>query len=151
MRQPPASLALLTSVAWIGHALVTTLAPVYYAPQSVIDYAAVVAYTTGLVLLAACVWTLRTAAGRWRWTFASAAAVGLFAAGVVNLLEDGFGLPLGWLYVASASIGIVALVALLIALLRERSWGPAILVAATLGGCSWSVPGSAAPSSPSLG
>jgi hypothetical protein len=134
MREPPAWLALLTSVAWIGHALVTTMAPVYYAPQSVLDYAAVVAYTTGLVLLAACVWTLRTAASRWIWTFAGAAAVGLFAAGVVNLFEDGFGLPLGWLYVASVLFGVVALVALLIALLRERSWGIAILIAATLGG-----------------
>ena len=118
----------------MAHALVTTTGPVYYSPASVVDYAAVVLYTTGLVLLATCVWTLRAGSGRITSSAASAAAAGLVTAGVANLLEDGLGLPLGWLYVAAVLTATVALIALCAALARERSLRPGILIAVTIGG-----------------
>ncbi len=158
MRETPLPLALLTGAAWIAQALVGLTAPAYYSPETTLDYAAVVAYTLGLVLLGACVRTMRARAGRMSSAAASAAAAGLFTAGVANLLEDGFGMPVGWLYIAAVLTAILALIALCAALVRERSWRPAMLTAATLGGLflvstwlggpilaiSWAIAGAAA-------
>lgn len=134
MRALPLPLALLTGAAWLGHALVTTTGPTYYAPVNSLDYAAVILYTSGLVLLAASLWTVRAGAGRMSAAAASTAAGALFTAGVANLFEDGFGLPLGWLYVAAVLVAIVALLALCVSLVRAGSHLKAILVAVTIVG-----------------
>lgn len=134
MREPSALFAMINGVTWGAHGLIATTGPAYYAPRSGLDYAAVLTYTAGLVLLATCVWWLKVGAGRWVRASAAAAAVGLFTAGVANLFEDGLGLPLGWLYVAAVLVGTVALLAFGVGLLRARIWRRGGLVMATLAG-----------------
>jgi hypothetical protein len=85
--------------------------PIYWSPTLPSDYASVVSFSAALVMLAACLWELRLYPTRAVTIGGAAASLGLFTAGVANLLEDGFGLrALGIVYVTAILVGTLALI-----------------------------------------
>ena len=95
--------------------------PTYWSPTSMLDYAAVALYSGGLITLALCIWRLRVLRTPAVSLGGAAAAFGLGAAGIVNLIEDGLGLKaLGVVYVAAILIGTLALIPLGLGLARSK-------------------------------
>jgi hypothetical protein len=66
--------------------------PTYWSPSSAVDYASVAFFSAALIAFALCVWDLRVLPTRAVTIGGAATALGLFTAGVANLLEDWFGL-----------------------------------------------------------
>ena len=124
-------LAILCGLLWAVLAWIGTMEPVYYSPVSVVDYASVASFSAGLITLAACVWDLRLSS-RAVAVGGAAAAVGLFIAGVANLIEDGFGVgAFGIAYVGGILVGTLALIptGVGLALVKGTRWialGPLI-------------------------
>jgi hypothetical protein len=105
--------------------------PVYWSPSSAIDYASVASFSAALIVLAACLWELRVVPAFAVTIGGSAAALGLFAAGAANLLEDAFGLEaFGVAYVGGVLIGTFALIPMGVGLARGN--GPRWIALAPL-------------------
>ena len=95
--------------------------PDYFSPVLAVDYAAVASFSAALIVLAACVWDLRVVPTRAVAVGGAAAALGLFIAGVANILEDGFGASaLGVAYVTGVLVGTLSLIPMGVGLARGR-------------------------------
>lgn len=124
----------LCGVAWAARAAIAIADPVYYAPSTALDYAAVMAGSAALALLAAGVWGIGVAGSRAVSWSRALAAIGLLTAAVANLAEDGLGLPVGAVYVAAVLVGTLSLLAFGIALVRSRASWRGTLVLLSLAG-----------------
>jgi hypothetical protein len=114
-------LAIVCGVLWAVSGWITTMDPSYWSPSATIDYAAVASFTAALIALAACTWDLRAIRSRLVTVGGAAAALGLFTAGVANILEDWFGVrEFGTVFVTGVLVGAVALIPLGVGLARER-------------------------------
>ena len=114
-------LAVLCGVLWAVRGWVGTMDPEYFSPVSAVDYAAVASFSAALIVLAACVWDLRVVPTRAVAVGGAAAALGLFIAGVANILEDGFGASaLGVAYVTGVLVGTLSLIPMGVGLARGR-------------------------------
>ena len=126
-----APIALVTGAVWAVRTWIVTMDPTYWAPRSTLDYAAVALYSAGLITLAVCIWRLPVAHTPAISRSGAAAVLGLGAAGIANLVEDGLGLKsFGVVYVAGVLIGTFALIPLSIGL--ARAGRPPWLAAAAL-------------------
>jgi hypothetical protein len=126
-----APVALRAGATWAARVWIVTLDPIYWAPSSTLDYAAVALYSAGLITLALCIWRLRVVHTPAVSRGGAAAALGLGTAGIANLVEDGLGLkPFGVVYAAGVLIGTLALLPLGIGL--ARAGRPPWLAAAAL-------------------
>ncbi|MDQ3097130.1 MAG: hypothetical protein M3Q61_03045 [Chloroflexota bacterium] len=80
-----------------------------------------VLYSVGLCTLALCLWRLRVVRTLAVSLGGAAAAFGLGAAGIANLVEDGLGLkPVGLIYLAGILLGTFALIPLGAGLARSK-------------------------------
>lgn len=117
-------IAILCGVLWAVRGWVGTMDPIYWSPVSITDYASVASYGAALIALAACVWELRVFPTRAVTVGGAAAALGLFTAGLANILEDGFGLgAFGIVYVAGVLGGTLALIPIGVGLARASRPG----------------------------
>ena len=111
----------LCGVEWGALGAIATAKPVYYAPSTTLDYAALVVYSAALLLLAASIWGVGVTGGRAaKWSRVLAFA-GLLVAAVANFAEDGLALPVGAAYVAAILVGSVGLLAFGVTLVRSRA------------------------------
>lgn len=126
-----APIALVAGAVWAARTWIVTMDPTYWSPSSTLDYAAVALYSAGLITLAVCIWRLRVTHTPVISRGGAAAALGLGAAGIANLVEDGLGLKsFGVVYVAGVLIGTFALIPFGIGL--ARAGRPPWLAAAAL-------------------
>jgi hypothetical protein len=117
-------LAILCGVLWAVLGWIATTNPIYWSPSSPFDYASVVSFSAALIALAACLWELRVFPTRAVTVGGAAAALGLFTAGVANIVEDGFGLgALGVVYVTGILVGTLALIPMGVGLARASRPG----------------------------
>ena len=106
---------IVAAAAWAVSGLVSLTEPAYWSASTVLDWAAVWAYSSALLLLAPAVLLLaRLTPSRSVASAGAAVAVGVLVAGSANALEDGFGMKamgmayVGGLVVAWLSIGWLA-------------------------------------------
>jgi hypothetical protein len=93
--------------------------PSYWSPISTVDYASVAFGSAALMALAVCVWELRVLSTPAVTIGGAAAALGLLAAGVANMLEDWFGLPaFGVPFAGGLLVGSFALIPMGVGLAR---------------------------------
>jgi hypothetical protein len=119
----PRTLWLATGVAWAASSLILLARPTYWDPRTILDWAAVIAYTVAWLLLApSIVLVSRLAEARRAHFLGTAIALAAVVAGVANIIEDGLGVAGAseW-YVYGILIATVLLVPLAYLFARERA------------------------------
>ena len=114
---------LATGVAWAASSLLLLASPTYWEPATILDWAAVLAYTVAWLLLApSVVLVSRLAEARRAHLVGAAIAVAAVVAGIANIVEDGLGVAGAseW-YVYGILIATVLLVPFAYLFARERA------------------------------
>lgn len=129
MRSHSRSIAAVTGLLWIALAAVRSTRPMYWAPVTSLDYAAVGIFSAAMVGLGVCLWLIPASGPR--WLAARIATTAAIANGGANFLEDWLLIrSFGNVWVLSAFALAVALIAL--AALSLRSGARATGAVATM-------------------
>lgn len=125
--------ALLAGVTWLARGLLRFADPIYYAPVTALDVAAVVLTSVAFALLAPSLRWLASAGSRAARTAATLAGLAALLAAIGNFIEDALRVPaFGVVYVIGALGLALALIAVAILLFRLGHRWPAAIAFLTL-------------------
>jgi len=132
---PVRVVAILAGLAWLARGLLALTEPMYYAPVTAADYAAVALTSVGLALLAPSLWFLAASSGRNSRIAGAVGAVASAIAAAANFVEDALHVPAFWtVYVVGASGVALALVGMAVLLMRAGSrWHAAVAILSLIG------------------